>query len=310
MATQKEKTSLQDALQGRFAKKGAAELKSDLEGSFNTLSDHELVEAVIERVQRYVVEAWGEKADDDFSQIASYEVKEIQENIRDELKRYVSSFISDAHREFIVRCHARGLSTSDAVRELIREDEVINRLAQNDAMGPKQLKEILIHRLAYLKPSSTRWSERKYGSVWRETREEYKQAIRDIPFTSQVEQVALLAKQADRINKALETQRLSVKEVQMLSNSLVKTVVSLRKLSAIDEQQIPVNLSASQLVGVLEWLTLTLKVPEQQVIGGEAEELVGVLERLTLALKIPAQRTNSSGAKALPAEAGSASEWR
>ena len=240
MATQKEKTSLQDALQGRFAKKRDAELKSDLEGSFNTLSDHELVKAVIERVQRYVVEAWGEKAGDDFSQIASYEVKEIQENIRDELKRYVSSFISDAHREFIVRCHAHGLSTSDAVWELMREDEIINQLAQNDAMGTKQLREILIHRLAYLKPSSTRWSEKKYGSVWREAREEYKQAVRDIPFTSQVEQVALLAKQADRINEALETRSLSVKEVQMLSNSLVKTVLSLRKLSAVDEQQIPV----------------------------------------------------------------------
>ena len=278
MATQKEKTSLQDALQGRFAKKGAAELKSDLEGSFNTLSDHELVEAVIERVQRYVVEAWGEKADNDFSQIASYEVKEIQENIRDELKRYVSSFISDARREFIVRCHAHGLSTSSAVWELINTDETIRRLAQNDAMGPKQLKEILIHRLAYLKPSSTRWSEKKYGSVWREAREEYKQAVRDIPFTSQVEQVALLAKQAERLDNALETGGHSAKEKQILSNSLVKTVVSLRKLSAVDEQQTPVNLSAPQLVGVLE--------------------------RLTLALKVPAQRMNDNEAKALPAGSG------
>ena len=281
MATQKEKTSLQDALQGRFAEKGEAELKSDLEELFNTLTGSELVEAVIGHVQRYVIEALGRKVDDDFSQIESYQLSTITERIRDQLKQYVSSFISDTHREFIVRCHARGLSTSDAVWELINTDETIRRLAYKDAMGPKQLKEILIHRSAYLKPSSTRWSEKKYGSVWREAREEYKQAVRDIPFMSQVEQVALLAKQAERLDNALETGGLSAKEEQILSNSLVKTVVSLRKLSAVDEQQIPVNLSPPQLVGVLE--------------------------RLTFALKVPAQRTNGNEAKALPAEADSAS---
>ena len=45
MATQKRKPYLRDALQGRFPKKGAAELKSDLEGLFNTLCGYELVEA-------------------------------------------------------------------------------------------------------------------------------------------------------------------------------------------------------------------------------------------------------------------------
>ena len=307
MAIQKEKSALQSALQGRFAEKGEAELKSDIGGLYDTLSGYELVEAVIKRVQRYAIEASGRTIDHDFSQIESYALDAITTRIRDQLKQYVSSFISDTHREFIVRCHARGLSTSDAVWELINTDETIGRLAYKDAMGSKQLREILIHRLAYLKPSSTRWSEKKYGSVWSEAREEYKEALRDIPFTSQVEQVALLAKQAERLDNALETGGLSAKEEQILSNSLVKTVVSLRKLSAVDEQQIPVNLSPPQLVGVLERLTLALKAPEQQVIGGEAEALIGVLERLTFALKVPAQRTNGNEAKALPAEADSAS---
>ena len=304
MAIQKEKTSLQSALQGRFAEKGEAEIKSDIGGLYDTLSGYELVEAVIKRVQRYAIEASGRTIDHDFSQIESYTLDAFTTRIRDQLKQYVSSFISDTHREVIVRCHARGLSTSDAVGELINTDETIRRLAYKDAMGSKQLREILVHRLAYLKPSSTRWSEKKYGSVWSEAREEYKEALRDIPFTSQVEQVALLAKQAERINEWLETGKYPVKEAQMLSNSLVKTVLSLQKLTAVDEQLIPVNLSAPQLVGVLERLTLALKVPEQQVIGDEAGELVGVLERLTLALKIPQQRTNGNEAKALPAEAG------
>ena len=303
MATQKRKTSPQDALRGDFAKKGSAELKSDLEGLFDTLSGYELVDAVIVRVQRYVVEASGKTVDRDFGRMELYEADEIKETIRDELGWHISSFISDVHREFIVRCHARGLSTSAAIMELIKTDEMINRLAQEDAMGWNELRETLIPRLAYLKPGSARWPEKKYGSAWRKAREEYKQAVSDIPLTSRVEQVALLAKHAERINYELDNRIHSVKALQMLTNSLVKTVESLRKLSAV-EQPMPANLSAPQLVGVLERLTLALRAPEQKAIGGGAEELVGVLERLTLALRAPEQKAIGSGAEAVPAEAG------
>ena len=303
MATQKRKTSLQDALRGDSAPKGTAELRSDLKGLFDTLSGYELVDAVIGRVQRYVVEASGKTVDRDFGRMELYKADEIKETIRDELGWHISSFISDVHREFIVRCHARGLSTSAAIMELIKTDEMINRLAQEDAMGWNELRETLIPRLAYLKPGSARWPEKKYGSAWRKAREEYKQAVSDIPLTSRVEQVALLAKHAERINYELDNRIHSVKALQMLTNSLVKTVESLRKLSAV-EQPMPANLSAPQLVGVLERLTLALRAPEQKAIGGGAEELVGVLERLTLALRAPEQKVIGSGAEALPAEAG------
>ena len=89
MATQKRKTSLQNALRGCFAKKGAAELKSDLEGLFDTLSDYELVDAVIGRVQRCAVEASGKTVDRDFGRMESYEVDEIKKGIRDELVHFV-----------------------------------------------------------------------------------------------------------------------------------------------------------------------------------------------------------------------------
>ena len=301
MATEKKKTSLQDALRGDVGKKEYTELQSDLEELFNRLSGYELADAVIGRVQRYAVEASGRTMDSDFGRMAPHNLDQIKESISEELIGHLSSFISDTHREFIVRCHAQGLSTADAIVELMVTDKTINRLAREDAIGLLKLREMLIPRLAYLKPGSARWPEKKYGGVWRETREAYKQAMNDIPFTSQVEQVALLARQADRINEALETGGHSVKDTQMLTGSLVKTVESLRKLSAVDE---PVDLSAPQIVGVLERLTLALKTPGQKAIGGEAQELVGVLERLTLALKAPEQKATGNGVKALPVEAG------
>ena len=300
MATKKQKTSLQDMLRRDLVGKGAAELDSDLRALFKTLEGDELLEAVIARVQRYAVEASGKTVDRDFSRLDSYDADEIKEHIREKLIRPIATFISDEHREFVVRRHARGLSTSDAVSALIVADKTMNRLARDDAMGMEAVKKILTHRLAYLKPGSARWPEQKYGSVWREEREQHRQVVIDIPFTSRVEQVALLAKHAARINNELDNQTHSVQDLQLLTNSLTKTMESLRKLSAVEEPM-PVNLSGPQLVAVLERLTLALKAPEQISIGGEAAELVGVLEQLTLALKAPEQMADGNEVKALPA---------
>ena len=171
----------------------------------------------------------------------------------------------------------------------------------------------MIHRLSYLKPQSPRWSEKKYGAIWREAREEYKQTLRDIPLTSQVEQVALLARQTNQLDKLIQSiwdgdrgNTIEAKDVKLLFDSLTKTVLSLQKLSKVDDQQIPVHwsaplqLSAPQLVGVLKRITLALKSPQQQIDGNEAEEIVGVLEQLTIALKAPTQQTEGNEAKALP----------
>ena len=59
---------------------------------------------------------------------------------------------------------------------------------------------------------------------------------------------------------------------------------SLRKVSVVEDQA-PANLSAPQLVAVLERLTLALDTPEQLALSGDTDALVTVLEQLTLALK-------------------------
>ena len=153
----------------------------------------------------------------------------------------------------------------------------------------KLLRDTLIHRLSYLKPGTARWPEKKYGTLWREAREQHKRIIRDIALTSPVEQVVLLAKHADRINYKLDDKDHNVKDLQMLTHSLTKTLESLQKLSVV-EQQTPANLSAPQLVAVLERLTLALDAPEQLALSGDADALVSVLEQLTLALKASDQK--------------------
>ena len=275
------KTSLLDDFIGEIT----LEVRADLKDLFATLHGDELLEAVIERLQRYAIAGFDDAEDANFRRYKlPHMLGTIRETISEELAGWISNFISDAHREFIVCCHARGLSTSDAVWTLVQEDETMSRLAQPDVMGTGKLHRELVTRLAYLKPGTARWPERKYGAIWREAREQHKQDIRDIPLTSSGEQVALLAKHADYINEMLDNGNHSVKDFQGLTDSLVKTVEALQKFSSIEQQGTP-NVSEAQLIAVLEHLTLALDTPKQFSIIGNTQALVGVLERLTIALK-------------------------
>lgn len=307
MAAEKSKTTLKAALLGNAEKIDDSELRSDVRELFKTTNGYELANAVVDRVQRYAREtiedilSGYEGIDlEDFSLLGPTYMDKIRQIIRDELGLYLSSFISDSHREFFVRAHAQGISTSDAATELMMSDNTMNRLAHEDAMGMQGLRNALIPRVAYLKPGSARWPEKKYGAVWREAREAHRQTVSDIPLTSKEEQMALLAKHADRTNRILENKSFDAKEYQLLTNSLMQTLKNLRELSAV-EVPVTENLSQPQLVAVLERLTLALRAPDQKSIGGDAQQLVGVLEKLALALKAPEQKTDGNGAKALPA---------
>lgn len=290
MANKPVKITLRDVLHGEFEKsvinptEEESELVSDLEKLRDTLEGIEFIKAFIGRVQRYAAEYVNLSIDDDFANIDNRSLLQIRGVIREVLLTNFSCFITDEHRKFVVRCHARGISTAEAVSELIQEDDVMDRLARDDALDMSDLRNQLVHRMSYLKPGTARWPEKKYGVVWREARDSHRQIMRDIPLTSPGEQVAVLAKHIDRINYQLENNSHDVKDFQMLTDSLMKTAESLQKVSAV-EAQVPANLSAPQLVAVLERLTLALDAPEELALSSDTDALASVLERLTGALK-------------------------
>ena len=287
-----------------FISEVTLEARSDLKHLFETLKGDELLEAVIERLQRYAIDGLH---DADRANFRKYQqphmLGTIREAFSEELTGWLSHFISDAHREFIVCCHARGLSTAEAVSTLVQEDKTMSRLAEPDVMGTSTLRRALVTRLAYLKPGTARWPEQKYGALWREARERHKRDIRDSPFTSPMEQSALLAKHVDYINELLYDKNHDVKDVQALTDSLIKTVEALQKLSTI-EQQVPPNDSRTQLVAVLERLTLALDTPEQFALGGDTEPLVEILERLTGALKSSDRKAITDKTESMPTDTG------
>ena len=282
--TQKTKLSLQDALKEDVVLDISSEIQSDLKELFTKYRGDELVKAVITRVQRYAAEKSGKSADMDYRTVDSDTLETIRETTSRILGMLASGFLSDAHKELVVRCHARGLSTSDAIWELVKQDNTIGRLAQHDAVGLEGLKITLGDKLACLKPGSPQWSEKEYGAIWDEERERHKKEMRNIPLISPTGQAALLAKHAERINDKLYSSACSPEDWQLLTDALVKTLEGLRKVSGV-EQQASIDPSTPRLVQALEQLTLTLSGSNPYVMGGMMDQLVGVLERLILVLQ-------------------------
>ena len=297
--TENEKTLLQTGLlyddeidheiSERYAKSRAN--RNEL---FTTLEGDELVEAVIRSTQDFIAEQWVETADTNLDGIDMETIKEIKIEIRRELTKVIAGFISDEHREAIVRYHARGIPTTEAVALLITESSVMKRLAQRDAIGEKKLKELLISRLAYLKPGTARWPEKKYGTVWREERQLYTQEISNTPFSTPAERIALLTKHAARVNHTLENKEHSVNDLQSLTQSLIKTLESLEKLSPTD-QQATMNLSTPQLTSILERFTIALEAFQQIAYNGDPNAIVEIMEKFTLAMQPPAQQNAITG---------------
>lgn len=264
-------------------------LHSDLKELFLRLDGHELADAVITRVRRYAVECVSSSIEGDLPDIEVAGSDLVQEVMRDELKHWVKYFIMDEHRNFVVQCHARGLSTSAAAWELMSEDMSLNYLGRDEALGADILRDMLIHSLSYLKPGTTRWPEQKYGAIWRKAREEYQHSINDVPFTSTVEHVALLAKLVGTINKEIDDKAFTAKDLHILTVSLMVALDGMHKFKAV-EQLVPTNFSAPQLVAVLERLTVALDTPEQLALSGNKDGLVSALEELTHALKTSDQK--------------------
>ena len=294
--------TLEDAIRDDMIAELVSDSAPDIEELFSRYSGEKLANMVIGRVQRDVATNGPRNlVRTETPEMKGHVFETMYEVISRILQRWVPAFITDTHREFIVRCHAHGLSTAEAVSELICEDSPLEILSQPDAVGFKQLKSVLVTRLAYLKPGTARWPQKKYGELWRKERQQHKMALCDIPLTSSSEQAVLLAKHAGRLNDLLEHDEHSAADWQLLTNSLVKTLDSLRKVSAI-QQQAPTNLSGPQLVAVLQRLTLALDTPEQLALSTDTDTLIGVLEQLTLALKSPEHKAIDTKAEIMSAD--------
>ena len=159
-----------------------------------------------------------------------------KENFRgwmdDLLEPFYRPCLSSALREVAVRGHARGLSTTAVINDLIFMDEDLSPFALwkfGDACGPDRLRRYLHPQLVYLKASNPRFPK-KYQSVWDDERERFQQQLTGIPMSTVVEQVQALSDHYEKLVEARDAVK-DPKDLVSLSNAIVKTVAGLFALT-------------------------------------------------------------------------------
>ena len=85
-------------------------------------------------------------------------------------------------------------------------------------------------RISYLKPTDPRWPQKKYGEYWNEERRQYKNAIKDMPFTDINEQIAVLSEHytalQTRFNETYE-----IIDLERLHKCKLQTIAAMNLLS-------------------------------------------------------------------------------
>ncbi|MCG9127315.1 hypothetical protein JT359_06890 [Candidatus Poribacteria bacterium] len=257
-------------------------LHNEINRRFDNDAPYRIVGDVILLIQEYAIKITGadilKKSENGIDEDTIGSIKEI---VREELRKYISKFIMDHHRESMVRYHACGLTTSLAVTTLMNEDKTLNRLAQDDAMGEQPLRTILIPLLSYLKKGSYRFPKNKYEWAWDEGREYRINQLTEQPFSNIPEQMDLLAAHVQRIKTLLEDSETSSKQIPALTNSLTKTLDTINRLSVTQNR----NLSKPNILSVLERMTQAINSDVELSENLNGPEIVEAVEKLLLTIR-------------------------
>ena len=155
-----------------------------------------------------------------------------QDWMDDLLRPFYPKFLTDSLREVAVRGHARGMSTTAVINDLIFEDEDLSPFSawkHDNVCGAQYIRTYLHPQLVYLKASNPRFPK-KYRAAWADERERFQQALTGIPMSTAVEQVQALSDHYAKLVAARDAAE-DVKDLVALSNALVKTVAGLYALT-------------------------------------------------------------------------------
>ncbi len=186
------------------------------------------------------------------------------------LKPFYRKCLSSSLREVAVRGHARGLSTTAVINDLIFTDDDLSPFALwkfGDVCGSDRLRKYLHPQLVYLKASNPRFPK-KYQCVWDDERERFQQALTGIPMSTVVEQVQALSDHYEKLVEARDSTE-DPKDLVSLSNAIVKTVAGLFALTRDPVYR--------------DQLDMLKEQKELEMLGAESSDAIGSSEMQSLA---------------------------
>lgn len=123
------------------------------------------------------------------------------------IKKWYPFFVTEALRKYVVRLHAQGHSTTNAIKHLIspacKFPNVFRKIQSSESMLENHMIRWLVPRLAYLKKGSPDFPK-KYDEIWESARKEYLGEIRSYTLTDTVEQVKALSDLYTQLTDAFE----------------------------------------------------------------------------------------------------------
>ena len=172
--------------------------------------------------------------DTDFAGRSQYPFKKsFQGAVIRRLLYWLPYLLTQSVRACAVRQHAFGNSTVNVIKYIVSPNcdtpnafyYLFKRLHYFEA----PILEWLTPRLAYLKVGSSSFPQ-KYSDLWRESRAEYLESIKDIPLTETPEQVKALSELYARLDAAFESAE-TERGKSLLANSMVKVMSGLYTLT-------------------------------------------------------------------------------
>lgn len=145
--------------------------------------------------------------------------------------RALSICLTDTLRENVVRRHARGMSTTEIVKDILDNDqwEQITPFFVfkfSNVCGYETIKNFLVSRLGYLKKSHPRFPHKKYGEVWTQERQQFIETLQDIPLATPAEQLHELTQQYQKL-KVLFDDAGDAKDRERYHNCMMKTLAAI-----------------------------------------------------------------------------------
>ena len=109
----------------------------------------------------------------------------------------LSLCLTDNLRRLVIRYHARGETTTKTIEAILSDSDMQEvtpfwLFTAANVCGYNNIKNFLVSRLSYLKPSHPRFPQ-KYAEYWRTERTAYVDAIQEIPLTQNQEQLQRLS---------------------------------------------------------------------------------------------------------------------
>ena len=167
--------------------------------------------------------------------------------------------LTDNFRKLVILHHVRGLTTSRTI-DFILPDETLRDVTPfhvfkfANVCGYDNIKNFLLMRVSYLKPTDPRWPDKKYGAYWEQERRAYLDTINDIPLTHIKEQINALFEHYQTLETHFRT-AFESKEIERLHKAKLQTIAAINILTGnsgtnLKQEITPKNVTQNLLNGI------------------------------------------------------------